>query len=179
MIGALIPLALNLAGEFLPDLISGLAGDNKTANKIAKKVVATAEELVGHEIATPEDAERAIQFIKSDTQLQTELKIQLSQERLDTARIHSNDRISARTMSQKSTLHTVAVCGISTLVVLGFGVMLWLILGDPLPDGNTEIIYILLGTLAASFTQVINFWLGSSRSSQDKSQMMSDAARRE
>ena len=107
-----------------------------------------------------------------------QLEMQLSEERLELARTEMQDRVSARTMSQKSTLHTIAVCGISTLVVVGFGIMLWLILGDPLPDGNTEIIYILLGTLAASFTQVINFWLGSSRSSQDKSQMMSDAARR-
>ena len=176
MLGALIPIALSLAGEFIPDLIGGLAG--KDAQKIAEKVVGTAEKLTGEKIETEADVARVVQIIKSDAQLQTELKMQLSQERLETARIHSQDRVSARTMSQKSTLHTVAVCGISTLVVMGFGVMLWLILGDPLPDGNTEIIYILLGTLAASFTQVINFWLGSSRSSQDKSQQMSDAARR-
>ena len=72
----------------------------------------------------------------------------------------------------------IAVCVISVLVITGFGVMLWLILGDPLPDGNSEIVYILLGTLAAGFSQTLNFWLGSSRSSQDKSQAMADAARK-
>ncbi len=176
MIGALIPLALNLAGEFIPDLIGGLAG--KDAQKFAEKVVGTAEKITGEKIETEADVAKAIQIIKSDAQLQTELKIQLSQERLETARIHSQDRISARTMAQKTTLHAVAVCVISVLVVLGFGTMLWLVLANPLPEGNSEIVYILLGTLSAGFSTVLTFWLGSSHSSQDKSQMMSDAARK-
>jgi len=177
MIASLIPLALNLAGEFIPDLIGGLAG--KDAKKIAQKVVGTAEELTGQKIETEADVQKVVQIIKSDAQLQTELKMQLSQERLETARIHSQDRISARTMAQKTTLHAVAVCVISVLVVLGFGAMLWLVLANPLPEGNSEIVYILLGTLSAGFSTVLTFWLGSSRSSQDKSQMMSDAARKQ
>jgi hypothetical protein len=176
MLGALIPLALSLAGEFIPDLIGGLAGKN--AQKIAEKVVGTAEELTGQKIETEADVAKVVQIIKSDAELQTELKMQLSQERLETARIHSQDRISARTMAQKTTLHAVAVCVISCLVVLGFGTMLWLVLANPLPEGNSEIVYILLGTLSAGFSTVLTFWLGSSRSSQDKSQMMSDAARK-
>ena len=176
MIGALIPIAMSLAGEFIPDLIGGLVG--KDAKKIAEKVVGVAETITGEKIETEADAAKVLQIIKSDAQLQTELKMQLSQERLETARIHSLDRRSARTMAQKTTLHAVAVCMISVLVCCGFGVMLWLVLGNPLPQGNSEIVYILLGTLAAGFTQTLNFWLGSSRSSQDKSQMMSDAARK-
>ena len=177
MIASLIPLALNLAGEFVPDLIGGLAGKN--AKKIAEKVVGTAEELTGQKIETEADVQKVVQIIKSDAQLQTELKMQLSQERLETARIHSQDRMSARTMAQKTTLHAVAVCVISVLVVLGFGTMLWLVLANPLPEGNSEIVYILLGTLSAGFSTVLTFWLGSSRSSQDKSQQMSDAARKQ
>jgi len=172
----LIPLALSLAGEFIPDLIGGLAG--KDAQKIAEKVVGTASELTGQKIETEADVAKVVQIIKSDAQLQTELKMQLSQERLETARIHSADRVSARTMAQRTTLHAVAVCVISVIITIGFGIMLWLVLANPLPEGNSEIIYILLGTLAAGFTQTLNFWLGSSRSSQDKSQMMSDAARK-
>ena len=176
MLAALIPLALSLAGEFIPDLIGGLAG--KDAKRIAEKVVGTAEKLTGEKIENADDVAKVVQIIKSDAQLQTELKMQLSQERLETARIHSADRVSARTMAQRTTLHAVAVCVISVIITIGFGIMLWLVLAKPLPEGNSEIIYILLGTLAAGFTQTLNFWLGSSRSSQDKSQMMSDAARK-
>ena len=176
MIGALLPIAVTLAKQFLADLVGSLGG--KDAEKVAQKVLGVAGGIVGSEIKTEADGIAAIKKLKANPDMALQLEIQLSEERLEIARTEMQDRVSARTMSQKSTLHTIAVCGISTLVVMGFGVMLWLILGDPLPDGNTEIIYILLGTLAASFTQVINFWLGSSRSSQDKSQQMSDAARR-
>tara|TARA_R110002033_G_scaffold2515_5_gene17219 strand:+ start:246 stop:776 length:531 start_codon:yes stop_codon:yes gene_type:complete len=176
MIGALLPIAVTLAKQFLPDLVGSLAGKN--AEAVASKVLGVAGGIVGSEIKTEADGIAAIKKLKANPDMALQLEMQLSEERLELARTEMQDRVSARTMSQKSTLHTIAVCGISTLVVMGFGVMLWLILGDPLPDGNTEIIYILLGTLAASFTQVINFWLGSSRSSQDKSQQMSDAARR-
>ena len=176
MIGALLPIAVTLAKQFLPDLVGSLAGKN--AESVAERVIGVAGGIVGKPIETEADGMAAIKKLKDNPDMALQLEIQLSEERLELARTEMQDRVSARTMSQKSTLHTIAVCGISTLVVMGFGVMLWLILGDPLPDGNTEIIYILLGTLAASFTQVINFWLGSSRSSQDKSQQMSDAARR-
>ena len=176
MIGALLPIAVTLAKQFLPDLVGSLAG--KDAERVASRVLGVAGSIVGSEIKTEADGIAAIKTLQANPDLALQLEMQLSEERLELARTEMQDRVSARTMSQKSTLHTIAVCGISTLVVVGFGIMLWLILGDPLPDGNTEIIYILLGTLAASFTQVINFWLGSSRSSQDKSQMMSDAARR-
>lgn len=176
MIASLIPIAMNLAGEFLPDLLGGIAG--KGGKKIAKRVINTAEELTGEKIETEADVAKVVQIIKSDAQLQTELKMQLSQERLETARIHSADRMSARTMAQKTQLHAVAVCVISVLVVLGFGTMLYLVLANPLPEGNSEIVYILLGTLSAGFSTVLTFWLGSSRSSQDKSQAMVDAARK-
>ena len=63
------------------------------------------------------------------------------------------------------------------MVVVGFGIMLWLILGNPIPLDNSEIIYILLGTLAAAFTQVCNFWLGSSRSSQEKTSQITELKR--
>ena len=71
MIASLIPLALDLAGEFIPDLIGGLAGKN--AKKVAQKVVGVAEEVTGQKIESSEDVQKVIQIIKSDAQLQTEL----------------------------------------------------------------------------------------------------------
>lgn len=52
------------------------------------------------------------------------------------------------------------------------------VLSRPIPEASSEVTYIMLGTLATGFVQVLNFWLGSSRSSQDKSQHLADAARR-
>jgi hypothetical protein len=176
MIGALLPIAVTLAKQFLPDLVGSLAG--KDAEAVASRVLGVAGGIVGSEIKTEADGIAAIKKLQANPDLALQLEMQLSEERLEIARVEMQDRSSARTMSQRTTLHAVAVCVISVLVCVGFGVMLYLVLVNPLPEGNSEIVYILLGTLAAGFTQCLGFWLGSSRSSQDKSQMMSDAARK-
>jgi hypothetical protein len=176
MIASLIPIALNLASEFVPDLMGSLTG--KKGKKVAESVISAAESVSGQKIETQDDLVKAVQIIKSDEQLRVELQMQLSKERLETAKVHVDDRISARSMSTKSTLHAVAVCLISVLVIVGFGIMLWMVLANPLPEGNSDIIFLLLGCLTAGFTQCLNYWLGSSRSSQDKSQQMADAARK-
>ena len=172
MLAGLIPIATTLASEFLPDLVGRLVG--KDAEKVAEKVVTVASSLTGTNIASEADGIEAIKKFRANPDLQIELQMQLSHERLESARIHAQDRISARYMAGRSSLHAWAVCAMSVLIVIGFGIMLWLILGNPIPMGNNEIIYILLGTLAAAFTQVCNFWLGSSRSSQDKTNQITE-----
>jgi hypothetical protein len=176
MIGALLPIAVTLAKQFLPDLVGSLGGKN--AEAVAEKVLGVAGGLVGKEIKTEADGIAAIKTLQANPDLALQLEIQLSEERLEIARVEMQDRSSARTMSQKTQLHAIAVCLISVIVTVGFAGILYMVLAQPLPESNSEIVYILLGTLAAGWTQTLNFWLGSSRSSQDKSQMMSDAARR-
>lgn len=175
MIASLIPIAMTLASEFLPDLVGSLVGKN--AQKVAEKVVNVASSITGENISTEAEGIEAIKKFRANPDLQIELQMQLSHERLESARIHAQDRMSARSMAGRSSLHAWAVCAMSVLVILGFGIMLWLILGNPIPLDNSEIIYILLGTLAASFTQVCNFWLGSSRSSQDKTNQITELKR--
>jgi len=166
MLAGLIPIAMTLASEFLPDLVGRLVG--KDAEKVAERVVSVASSITGINIASEAEGIEAIKKFRANPDLQIELQMQLSHERLESVKIHAQDRMSARNMASRSSLHAWAVCAMSVLVVVGFGIMLSLILGSPIPLGNSEIIYILLGTLAAAFTQVCNFWLGSSRSSQEK-----------
>ena len=60
---------------------------------------------------------------------------------------------------------------VSTIVVLGFvGVLLMLFfLHADLPDRVFQLLNIVIGVFAGSFTQTCNFWLGSSQGSADKS----------
>ena len=140
MLAGLIPIATTLASEFLPDLVGRLVG--KDAEKVAEKVVTVASSLTGTNIASEADGIEAIKKFRANPDLQIELQMQLSHERLESARIHAQDRISARHMAGRSSLHAWAVCAMSVLIVIGFGIMLWLILGNPIPMGNNEIIYI-------------------------------------
>ena len=167
----LIPLATTIASEFLPDLVRGLVSDK--AGEMAEKVISVASSLTGK--GEPEDIVAAL---RADPNLVFQLQMKLADERLALAEYEQRDRASARTMAQKTTLHAWAVIVVSILVTCGFGLVLWAVLSRPIPEASSEVAYIMLGTLATGFVQVLNFWLGSSRSSQDKSQHLADAARR-
>lgn len=98
MIASLIPLALDLASSFVPDLVSSITGtDKKKAEKIAEKVVGVAKTVTGlDEITNTEQLKHAQRILQDDDQLQVDLRMQLSEERIETARIYAQDRASAR-----------------------------------------------------------------------------------
>jgi hypothetical protein len=170
MLPFLIPLATTLASEFLPDMVRGLAGAK--AGEVAEKIVGVATDLTGKK--EPGDI---VEALRADPKLVFELQMALANERLEIARLDAADRASARQMAMKSQLHTWAAITVSVLVTLGFGMVLWAVLTKPVPEASAEVAYVLLGTLATGFVQVVNFWLGSSRSSQDTTQQLADAAR--
>jgi hypothetical protein len=166
----LIPLAISLAKEFVPDLIGSLVGDG--AGKVAEKLVGIASDLTGEK-----DPAAILAAMKADKKLAAELQIQMSEERIALAQLEQRDRASARHMSMKSELHTWAQIIISILVTGGFGYMLSTVIEKGMAESNA-VSLMMLGTLATGFAQVLNFWLGSSRSSQEKSQMLVDASKR-
>jgi hypothetical protein len=66
---------------------------------------------------------------------------------------------------------------LSFLVLAGFFFMLWSLLhvdAEALGKlGNIQnVLFTLLGALGAAFTQVINYWLGSSKGSADKTSLL-------
>lgn len=61
---------------------------------------------------------------------------------------------------------------ISGLVVAGFLIAVALVMTVDIPQGAGPVAYLLVGTLAAGFTQVLNFFLGSSMGSKEKDATM-------
>ena len=171
MVVPIIGLAMSLAGEFLPDIIRSIAGD-KTGD-IAEKVVNVAQGLTGE--TEPESVMKAL---RANPDMVLKFQMELVEERREALKYEYLDRKSARDMAMKSQLHTWAAVVVSVMITGGFGFVLWGIMSQPIPEGSKEVAYILLGTLATGFIQVVNFWLGSSRGSQEKSQMLVDAARK-
>jgi hypothetical protein len=43
---------------------------------------------------------------------------------------------------------------------------------NPIPSVNNEILYIVIGALIGSFTNVVNFFFGSSQGSKDKTELL-------
>lgn len=90
--------------------------------------------------------------------------------------IHARDRKDARNMLVKlAQAGSWLQCGpivISAIVTLGFFAMLYMVFNKTIPDGSDQLAFVLLGGLGAAFHQVVNFWCGSSKSSQDKTQLL-------
>ena len=66
---------------------------------------------------------------------------------------------------------------ISALVLLTFGVVMWLAMTKALPAGSETILNMLLGTLGAMSVSVVNYWVGSSAGSARKDGMISQQSR--
>jgi len=58
-------------------------------------------------------------------------------------------------------------------VIAGFFTLCGLLMKVVIPDASSEVIFILFGALAAGFTQVIAYFFGSSRSSVEKTKLLS------
>jgi hypothetical protein len=71
-------------------------------------------------------------------------------------------------------MKTVVPALVSLIVTMGFVVVLWLFLTKPvqLTDNALTVVNVLVGTLAAAFTQVVAYWLGSSAGSARKDEII-------
>ncbi len=65
---------------------------------------------------------------------------------------------------------------ISIIVVVGFGVVCGALFFLSIPQEMKELAMLLLGILGAGFTSVINYWMGSSSSSQKKDATIAETA---
>ena len=57
-------------------------------------------------------------------------------------------------------------------IVVGFFTMTCILTFVDLPDDSTGVVFLLFGALVAGFTQVVNYFFGSSKSSSDKTKML-------
>lgn len=58
------------------------------------------------------------------------------------------------------------------VIVIGFFVLTGILLKIPVPEDQNGVIFMLFGALVAGFGQVLQFFFGSSKGSQDKSEQM-------
>jgi hypothetical protein len=167
----LLGLGIQLAKEFIPDIIGSIAGSKGEA--IAERVVGLAEGITGE--TEPDSVMRAL---RANPDMVLKLQMELAVERREAAKYEYLDRESARRMSTKSDLHAWAGIIVSILVTVGFAGMLWAVIAQPIPEASSAIAYVMVGALQIAFGQVVNFWLGSSRGSQEKSHMLLNATKR-
>jgi len=183
----MLPL-IAIATSILPDLIKIIAGDK--AGTIATDVANAVKTVTG-----TSDPVAAKQKLDSDPTAAANLQVQLAQiaitasqaqyaeadkqrqDQLNTLQQQLADVQGARTnllnlATNKSAIAWVAPA-VSMLVMLGFYVLLAILIvffGKDDAISKNQLINISIGALVAAFSTVVNFWLGSSKGSQDKDQ---------
>jgi len=61
---------------------------------------------------------------------------------------------------------------LGAVIVVGFFMLMYFLVYIAIPETNKQILNLVIGALIASFSTIVNFYFGSSKGSQDKSEMM-------
>jgi len=61
---------------------------------------------------------------------------------------------------------------LAAIIIIGFFILLYMLLGSEIPAGNTEILNIVIGALITCFTSVVAYFFGSSKGSADKTDIL-------
>ncbi|WP_431281837.1 glycoside hydrolase family 108 protein [Humitalea sp. 24SJ18S-53] len=179
-----LPL-LALAASILPEIVRVLAGDRAGA------AAASVTEAVRVATGT-DDPELAKQKLDADPAAVTALRVQLAQIAIDGERLRFEaeekrrqaeiDELNKRladVQSARSTMTSLADKGsamawgapiISLVVTIGFFWTFYIVRQTDLSVNQSarDLMNIIVGSLVAAFTAVVNFWIGSSQGSRDK-----------
>lgn len=173
----LIPLLLGLA----PTVAEWILGDK--TGKAVGKVTSIAQDILGTgdadqiERAVAADPNLALQFKQAVIAAAAEEK----RLELDGIKAQLADVASARNQTVELAKAGSAIAWgapvISTIITVGFFVMLWLVINREIPEGSQQLANIMLGSLGASFTAVVSYWVGSSAGSAQKTAVLAAAGR--
>lgn len=165
LLGAAKDVAPALAGAAGTALGGPVGG--AIAASIARKLTGSANDRPLDEVAAD---------IMADPDKLLEFRRQMREAENRELEIRTRDVQDARATLQRSK----GAIAVSALVTAAFAVAVFLVVGVEIPTGSQSVAYVMFGSLAAAFSQVLNFWLGSSMGSKEKDQMLarfSEAAR--
>jgi hypothetical protein len=163
--------------KYAPILGTVIGGPVGGAIGGAVSLVASAFGVEGDD---PDDILRAIQADPEAAiklkQIENDHELQLKAMALEADRLQLADVASARDREAKIVAATgkrdVNLYLLAWLLVAGFFCLCAALFYKALPEGQTDIIFMLFGTLATAFGSVIQYFFGSSKSSTDKTMLM-------
>lgn len=153
----------NIVSAVAPALATALGGP---LAGIAVKAIAG--KLLGNPDATEAEVAQAVagmgpaDLIKLK-EIEADLTKSLQDAGIKLEEVAARDRDSARTRQKDMKDPTPNVLAFLTLGT--FGLVLWMLFDGQSLGADAQVIYILLGTLTAAVTQVLNFYFGSSAGS--------------
>lgn len=150
-------------GKDVAPTIAGGAATALTGGNIALGGVVSS--IVGSLVGEPNpNLEKASQAILSDPKLTMEFRSRMKEAEIKELEIRAKDVQSAR----KNLKYSKGPVAISVLVTISFATLLFLVMFVSIPASSQAVAYLLMGSIATAFTQVLNFWLGTSVGSKEK-----------
>lgn len=173
----LIPLALSL----LPDLGRWIAGD--TGGKVASAAADVVRAVTGTD--DPAEAQRVVEALPPAEAAQLRIRLaEIAAEAERDARAAELEALRATladTQNARGQTVDLARAGsgvqwapvlVSCIVLVSFAIVVWVVLTQEMPPRSEALANVLMGTLAAMATAVVNYWVGSSAGSAAKNTLL-------
>lgn len=147
------------AGAAVGSMIASALGTQPTPDAVESAIAGNPDALIK---LRQIEANRAIRFQELLTeQAKTEIQAEAA------------DRSSARQMqtAQPSRMPALLTTGVGLGFLLTLAALFWL----PIPAENRDTIVYMCGQLAAAFAACLAFWVGTTRQSENKTQMLAQA----
>lgn len=130
-----------------------------------------------------ENPEAVYEAIKADPnavvklkEIELDNKVELNKLALQQDQAYLADTQNARSAQvqreQTTGKKDVNLYALAWTIVVGFFSLTGILTFVPIPTDSTGVVFLLFGALIAGFTQVINYFFGSSKSSTDKTKML-------
>jgi len=101
---------------------------------------------------------------------ENEFKLKLKELDVDVLKLDKEDRDSARKMQVKTKSPVPAI--LSIVITAGFFGVLYIMLINGVPEGEKDVLHIMVGVLGTAWIAVVNYWFGSSNGSKEKTELM-------
>ncbi len=172
----LVPVAAQIAAEFLPSLVGKLGGDN--AEEVAETVVDVAATAAG--VPDSKDPAEILERLRLDAQAQADLRVRLAEiENREEERV-LEDRLSARMRSLEIEKGGRRNYRADLMLLLSFGGLIACVAATvwPYPEGRTlgtpeiGLLTTVAGVLLKMLSDAFAFEFGSSQGSKDKDKLL-------
>jgi heme/copper-type cytochrome/quinol oxidase subunit 4 len=152
--------------EYAPDIVTAVLTGGATLPQLALKAVADA---TGNEVNTQDDLQRAVESATPEmmlkiTQANNQFKIRMRELDNEIVLSELGDTQDARKNHKHSNMPAVICIGLSVVVTLISVALIF----EPIPEGNSQMINMLIGQIVAAWMTSIAYWVGTTRSSANK-----------
>jgi hypothetical protein len=132
-----------------------------------------ASELLGDENSSIEDIEQAItgaspEQLVNIKELDNQFKLGMKKLDIDVFALEVASSDSARSNHKDSYTPAVLVYMLTALIAI----VVYFLFNDTVPEANENTLYMLLGSLTTAWLQSVSYWIGTTRSSQDKTRLL-------